>query len=346
VVTGALVDGATAGVGNGRALLLALEQPHAATSSTPLATNARRVSTRRNATAPVEQLASSEVPRRDRSPKRIRADSDALVTITRTRHASKLSVMRLPKVRSDPTRSSKPDPERYFFVHIMKTGGTTFLQQLLRNFAPEEVYPNHELDFDAEHFLKHLSVEYLLSLSEERRQTIRVYAGHFPYVATEMLDLDLVTLTVLREPVARAVSLLQQLKHNGPRHQLSTLDQIYADPLVFVRLASNHQTKIFCTRADDQPVNFRNEIEIDADRFALAKRNLAQVDVLGFTEQFDAFLDELERRFGWHFDRELRANSTSGIEDASSDLRRRIAEDNQLDLELYEYARSLMKEKA
>src|SRR5689334_6063385 len=35
---------------------------------------------------------------------------------------------------------------RFFFVHVMKTGGTSFVFQLLRNFAPDEVYPDVALD--------------------------------------------------------------------------------------------------------------------------------------------------------------------------------------------------------
>ena len=31
---------------------------------------------------------------------------------------------------------------RFFFVHVMKTGGTSFVFQMTTNFAPAEVYPN------------------------------------------------------------------------------------------------------------------------------------------------------------------------------------------------------------
>ena len=64
----------------------------------------------------------------------------------------------------------------------------------------------YDLDMDAERFLQHLRVDYLLSLSEERRRTIRVYLGHFPYVACELLGLDLTKLSLVREPVNRTVA--------------------------------------------------------------------------------------------------------------------------------------------
>lgn len=241
--------------------------------------------------------------------------------------------------------TGEEDVQRFFFVHVMKTGGTSLLHQFHQNFAPEEVYPNRELDMDPERFLQHLRVDYLLSLSEARRRTIRVYLGHFPYVACELLRLDLVKLSLLREPVDRTVSLLQQLKRNGPKHKDSTLEQIYDHPNVFSRLTANHQTKVFATRADDDLVDYNNMIVVDADRLALAKRNLAQIDVLGLTEQYDEFLDELQSRFGWQFNRNVRANENVGVADASPALRRRIAEDNEFDLELYEYARELVRQR-
>jgi hypothetical protein len=233
--------------------------------------------------------------------------------------------------------------QRFFFVHVMKTGGTSLLHQFHQNFSPEEVYPNRELDMDADRFLQHLRVDYLLGLSEERRRTIRVYLGHFPYVACELLGLDLVKLSLVREPVDRTVSLLQQLKRNGPKHKDSTLEQIYDHPNVFSRLTANHQTKVFATKADDDLVDYNNMIVVDADRLVLAKRNLAQIDVLGLTEEYDDFLDELQARYGWQFNRAVRANENVGVEDASPALRRRIAEDNEFDLELYEYARELVR---
>jgi hypothetical protein len=274
-------------------------------------------------------------------------------------HPGTLARVRMPfsKMRASRARSSSalstenimPTAEthvqRFFVVHIMKTGGTSLLHQFHQNFAPEEVYPNRELDMDAERFLKHLRVDYLLSLSEERRRAIRVYMGHFPYVACELLGIDLVKLSLLREPIDRTVSLLQQLKRNGPRHKDSTLEQIYEHPNVFSRLTANHQTKVFATKADDDLVDYNNVIVVDADRLALAKRNLAQIDVLGLTEQYDEFLDELQSRFGWHFNRNVRANENVAIEGASPELRRRIAKDNEFDLELYDYARDLLRQR-
>ena len=83
---------------------------------------------------------------------------------------------------------------------------------------------------------------------------------------------------------------------------------------------------------------------VDAARLAVAKENLAEVDIVGLTESYDDFLDEVEARFGWTVARDTRTNVTpaSARRPVSQALRRRIAEDNATDVELYEHAKELV----
>ena len=37
--------------------------------------------------------------------------------------------------------------ERYLFIHVMKTGGTSLIRPLRRNFEASEFYPDNELDY-------------------------------------------------------------------------------------------------------------------------------------------------------------------------------------------------------
>lgn len=250
-----------------------------------------------------------------------------------------------------------PSTPPVFFVHVMKTGGTTVFRNLRENYALDELYPYRKLDIqydgkrlDIRH---HLSMSYLVSLPEERRRRIRVYTGHFPYVAAELLGGDFTTVTILRDPMERTISLLRQFRRNVPwvndptrqRPMASrSLDEVYEQPLVFEPLVHNHQTKIFSMRESDAPESYMDLIDIDEARLALAKNNLAKVDVVGVTERYDDFLDEVEARFGWAVERDARANATpaSEIQPVSESLRRRIADDNAIDVEFYEYAKQLV----
>ena len=259
--------------------------------------------------------------------------------------------------RRSATEGPEGLPPPVFFVHVMKSGGTTITRHLRETYELDQIYPSSALDLrytdaglDLDH---HLSLPYLQNLSAERRARIRVYIGHFPYVARDLLDPQLLAATVLREPVERTISLLRQLTRTQPwedepgeRRPLATmpLEEIYEHPLVFGPLIHDHQTKIFSMTAADDPQNYTDPIDVDARRLELAKANLADVDVLGTMERFDDFLDEVEARFGWQIVRGARKNVTPDAELTPIDpsLRRRIAEDNAIDLELYEHARALV----
>ncbi len=102
----------------------------------------------------------------------------------------------------------------------------------------------------------YVSVSRLLRLSPERRAAIRVYTGHFPFVASELLDLDLVTMTLLRDPVERTISVLKHFKRLSRRYHSHELDDIYEDPFVFAHFIENHQTRMFSVTADDKPEAF------------------------------------------------------------------------------------------
>jgi hypothetical protein len=268
------------------------------------------------------------------------------------------------------------DTRRFFFVHVMKTGGTSFVFHLLRNFAPVEVYPHEALDranpSDVEPYA---SLPHLLALTPERRAQIRVFAGHFPYVASELIGVEPVTLTLLRDPVDRTISVLKHFKRLFARYRELPLDEIYDDELVFRLFVENFQTKVFAIAAADRPQAFVSglsyaeifarlaeprvtgagpdarpleTITVDADRVVRAKVNLAAVNVVGLNEHYGDFVEELRRRFGWWsagLDDRGRANVSVEPWPASAALRARVARDNAHDLELYEYAKELVADR-
>jgi hypothetical protein len=258
---------------------------------------------------------------------------------------------------------------RFFFVHVMKTGGTSFVFQLLRNFAPDEVYPDIALDrrspTDAEPYA---SLSALANLSPERRAAIRVYTGHFPLVARELMGPGIVTLTLLRDPVDRAVSVLKHFKRLWPAYRELSLDAVYDDELVFRHFVEHYQTRMFALTAADGTRAFASAVDfdtlhdalgdpgrraaalgpdavvrVDAAALARAKENLASIDVLGISEEFDAFVTALRDGYGWWPAGETydpRANVSDEPWVASAALRARIERDNTFDRELYEYARA------
>jgi hypothetical protein len=260
--------------------------------------------------------------------------------------------------------------ERFFFVHVMKTGGTSLVLQMHSHFAADEIYPNERLDrrhrMDPEPYA---SLPDLLALTHERRAAIRVYAGHFPFMVRELLGADVVTLTLLRDPVDRTISVLKHFKRLYERYGDDPLGAVYDDELVFRNFVENYQTRMFALTAADHPVAFAGRvpyrdlraalerprgrgddlppggtIAVDDDRLAHAKANLARTDIVGVCEDYGMFVEMLRSRFGWWPDGvdALRANVSEEAWDVDPALRRRIAADNAFDVELYEHARELV----
>lgn len=230
-------------------------------------------------------------------------------------------------------------PSRFFFVHVMKTAGGTFREHVLRNFDVGEWYPVGK--YDGGSLESYWDIKRLLALPQRRRDRIRVYFGHFPFVAAQLLGLELVTMTLLRDPVERTISYLRMASE---RHPGKSLEKIYEDPFDFPCFIHNHQTKVFSLTAEDDPESFMDVIHVDADRLEIAKRNLRSVDLIGFTEHFDDFLREVQARYGWRISKVRNAHVSTQQDEVSPAFRDRIAEENEIDLLLYQYALQLRSE--
>jgi hypothetical protein len=227
--------------------------------------------------------------------------------------------------------------QRFFFIHVMKTAGGTLRRHILANFEREQVYPWELIDADM--LAANTSLEYLTSLPASRRAQIRVFTGHFPFMAVELLGGGLTTITILRDPVDRTLSFLRQRKRDDDMRRSLSLEEIYDDAGLFRSLIKDHQTKLFALTVDDRPRSLGDVIDVDAERLEMAKRNLERIDVIGIQERFDALVAELERRFAWRRAHVPNQNVDPGARTAvPPSFRRRIAEDNRADMEFFEYA--------
>jgi serine acetyltransferase len=281
--------------------------------------------------------------------------------------------------------SPDADDLRFFFLHLMKTGGTSFAFQVRTEFPAEQVYPSPGLDRgDHTDIAAYVSISRMLRLSPERRREIRMYTGHFPFIASELLGVDLVTLTLLRDPVDRTISVLKHFKRLSKRFHEADLASIYEDRFVFAHFIENHQTRMFSVTAEDAPEAFGRRMsywttasllgtgpmrpgvdaeemerereralaaaeddKVDDDRFERARDQLDRVGIVGFSEHYDDFIAELRERFAWWPDglnTAHKANVSTEAWGVPDELRARIAEDNAYDVKFYEYAKGLAAE--
>jgi hypothetical protein len=234
-------------------------------------------------------------------------------------------------------------PGPVFFVHVMKTGGSTFRRHLVHQLGRDAVFPHRVLDADQE--LRNTSVSYLAQLPAERLAGIRAFTGHFPFFATELVPTPSLVLTLLRDPVDRTVSYLKQHHRDRGLGPERTLESIYESKWHRRLFILDYQVRVFATTATDGIESVMEHVEIDEQRMAVAKDHLRRVDVIGMQDDHQAFVADVSRRLGWPSIAPVRDQRVSAPVEISASFRRRIAEDNRRDVEFYEFARELHAER-
>jgi hypothetical protein len=239
--------------------------------------------------------------------------------------------------------------DRFFFVHVRKTAGISLMTRLRNHFGEAAVYPNKTdkvtVPVSADPMAGWRTrgdVEYLLERWSARGDEIRVVSGHFPLCTAELLGGGFTTLTLLRDPVERTLSHLRHHRLWWPADRDVPLETLYEDA---VRLplgqVHNHMVKMFSLTPEEMTAGALTPVDFTQERLERAKKRLASVDALGLQDSFDEFCAALERRFGWNLGEPLRANRTEPFEVPDA-FRARIAEDNAMDVELYEFAKQLL----
>jgi len=227
---------------------------------------------------------------------------------------------------------------KIFFDHIQKTGGTSLRKFFCQAFGEEKVSPQ--------------------LIGHSPRSSILLYRdctvinGHFSYNPVEDLPSDCVTLTILREPLARTISRYCALR-DSPESGLSANTNIIrkrelADLVVnshFKMFFSNAQAKHFASLCHYSPQNLPPD-----ELLEFAMKGLDKYDLVGTTERLSDFADILRDIFGFSEDCVLRRENVTlrGIKfsDLDEEAQSIITTHNQVDLELWRYANRLFDSKS
>lgn len=227
------------------------------------------------------------------------------------------------------------------FLHVPKTAGTTLHSIIGLN------YPNAQLFFTSPDSPR--PFDEVAALTPKQRQKIKLYTGHFAFGLHKLLGTEATYITVLREPIDRSLSEFYHIRRD-PDHGLHKLVQSGQLDMVsyFARLRRFHkdnmQTRLF---AGDW-LNSDEPTEANEAMLEKAKHNLANhFAVVGMTEQFDETLLLLKKAIGLRHllykNRNITTNrpTTSQI---TPEERAAVAQHNQYDLELYQFAQTLFRE--
>jgi hypothetical protein len=245
-----------------------------------------------------------------------------------------------------PLDPSLDPPQRFFIAHMQKTAGTTVRDRLRATFTDAQIYPNASDGPDIRHAV--ISVKYVQERWAARGDEIRLLTGHFPLRTVELLDAPFVRLTVLRDPVERTLSFL---RHQAARRQRGAtqdtpLDEIYADPFRFDAMLHNHMVRVLSLAPEEWGPGdgVLTTVPYTRERLAMAEEALAGIELFGLQHRLDEFCGELASRYGLVLGEPVRSNTTDPV-DVPPGLADRIAEDNALDMELYDYACRLYEDR-
>jgi hypothetical protein len=236
--------------------------------------------------------------------------------------------------------------QRFFVAHMQKTAGTTLRDRLRASFPDEQIYPNATDGSDPR--VAVISVSHLRARWAARGEQIRLLTGHFPVRTAELLEVPFVTITILRHPVDRTLSFLRHQAERRQRGATETtpLVEIYEDPFRFTHMIRNHMVRTLSLYPEEMLAQdgVLTPVPYTRDRLERAKESLANLDIFGLQDRFEEFCDELSARYGLAVGEALRSNTTEAT-DVPAGLADRIAEDNALDTELYEYACRLYEDR-
>ena len=232
-----------------------------------------------------------------------------------------------------------------FFCHLQKTAGTTLIRRIRGDFPPSA--PSTRSRPTAIPIARVISVDHLLSVWERRGDEIRVVTGHFPLCVTELLGGELHDADRAASS-ARPDGLLPATP--SPRHPRGRRSHAGAGLRRRVPLPrpdpQPHDQDAFAGSGGDGRRRADPGRASPRERLERAKERLAGVDVVGLQEEFESFC---ARALASASDGRWTTRSRTSqrrTRELGPGFRDRILEDNAHDLELYEFARRLVAERA
>jgi hypothetical protein len=239
------------------------------------------------------------------------------------------------------------EPPTGFFVHIMKTGGTSLRWMLLADvLEPDELYPHKSdgVELEVNDLLLHYINPFLLrdEIATDPRR-FKMIAAHYPFLAHKLFPYPLITFSLFRDPVERVVSHLRHIQRDD--HPDRSLEELYEDPHLFDSFFYNLQARAFVFEDERANSLMVRTFDWNDELLERAKENVEQLDVIGLSSEYRGFIRNLERVFDWRFSKLLHSHRSGRQQRPSRGLRRRIHDDLEYDRRFYEHVVALYRER-
>ena len=226
------------------------------------------------------------------------------------------------------------------FIHMPKAAGSTLQRIIDRQYRGQKTF-----DIDGNGIARiQASIDHLRSLSEAERAEIRCLKGHVPFGVGQWLRSPVQYISMLREPVARAISDYNFAVSNPEHNLYREVNDKGMSLLQYVEIRARAGLANLYTRLLSGCVNWENLAlsgALSRDTLESAKENVRKCAAVGITERFDESILLFKKKLGWSSCSYVRENVTPSIRvnrnQISSDVEKAIKEYYQLDTELYQY---------
>ena len=227
----------------------------------------------------------------------------------------------------------------YFFIHIPKTAGSSFRNMLYKQFPQDVIYPNlNDIKANGGRYPHRKALVETL----ESERPVQFLMGHYPFFLGRKMSAPPKCIVFLRDPVERAISNLYHLQRHNPTFR-NTSARVMIESANWQ--INNVQVRYMGDWHFRPNKLFTAETELGAKALIRAKENIDACAFVGFTEHFEASLTALQQKFNWNLGRVLKKNTTpKQREPIPDDLRKKLIALNQLDIELYQYAKEKLSE--
>jgi hypothetical protein len=236
-------------------------------------------------------------------------------------------------MRSARDRSASDADDRCLvFMHVPKTAGQTLRSPLISNFPEDERIRLDILD-------KPLDEE-MSKIPLERRSNARLVWGHIPYGVHRYMPQRCEYFTVLREPIGRVVSVYKYILR-ARKHVLH--DRVVEGGIPLEEYIESGIDEGQTENSQTRQLSGRQFGALDRDALQEAKRNLEACLVVGLTDRFEESFVLLRRTLRLRMPFYITRNVSPPFQ-VSERAVELVRERNELDLELYDFARDLFDE--
>ncbi len=233
------------------------------------------------------------------------------------------------------------------FIHMPKAAGSTLQRILDRQYGGQKTF---DIDGNGIERVQD-SIDRLRSLSEAERAEIRCVKGHVPFGIGQWLGSQVRYISMLREPVARAISDYNFTMSTPEHTHYREVNEKGMSLLQYVEMRAQSGLANLYTRMLSGCVNWENLTlsgPLPQNALELAKENVRKCAAVGITERFDESILLFKKKLGWSSCYYVRENVTPSIrvtrDQVSSDVEKAIKEYYRLDIELYQYCLEIFNE--